>query len=70
MVVVGGANSANTRRLYDICKRECAHTVHIESAAELIRDNYMNIDPIGITAGASTPSGIIEEVREDHGKLD
>ena len=64
MVVVGGANSANTRRLYDICKRECAHTVHIESAAELIRDNYMNIDPIGITAGASTPSGLIEEVRK------
>lgn len=64
MVVVGGANSANTRRLYDICKRTCAHTVHVESAADLKRENYINIDPIGITAGASTPSGIIEEVRK------
>lgn len=64
MVVVGGANSANTRRLYDICKRTCAHTVHVESAADLKRENYINIDPIGDHGGASTPSGIIEEVRK------
>lgn len=64
MVVVGDTHSANTRRLYDICKTYCPNTVHIESQSELNRNNYINIDPIGITAGASTPSAIIEEVRK------
>lgn len=62
MFVVGGKTSSNTVKLYDICKENCKQTFHIENFEEIPQDiNYKN-KKIGITAGASTPSGIIEEV--------
>ncbi len=63
MIVVGGRNSANTRKLYDICRERCPQTILAESAAE-IPSAFANIDSakIGITAGASTPTDSLKEV--------
>lgn len=62
MIVIGGRNSANTTRLAEICREEGAVTHHIETAAELKPSWFHSRDKIGITAGASTPDWIIEEV--------
>ena len=63
MVVVGGRNSANTQKLYELCRAACPETILVESAAE-IPPAFANIDPgtIGITAGASTPTDSLKEV--------
>jgi 4-hydroxy-3-methylbut-2-enyl diphosphate reductase len=64
MIVVGGKNSSNTTKLYQIAKENCTNTIHIENIKELpldfIKNN--NIKKIGVTAGASTPDWIIKEV--------
>ncbi|WP_025270165.1 4-hydroxy-3-methylbut-2-enyl diphosphate reductase [Hippea sp. KM1] len=64
MIVIGGKNSANTRKLYEICKENSKRAYHIETERELERDWFENAENIGITAGASTPSYIIERVYE------
>ena len=63
MIVVGGRNSANTHKLYDICKAGCPQTILVESAAE-IPPAFAKYDSakIGITAGASTPTDSLKEV--------
>ena len=61
MIVIGGKESSNTAKLADICRAHCEHTLVIESAAELILDPN-TYQRVGIVAGASTPSDIIEEV--------
>lgn len=60
MIVIGGKESSNTRKLYEISKKNCDLTYHIETERDLPAKITHN--KIGITAGASTPSGIIEEV--------
>ncbi len=60
MIVIGGRESSNTRKLYEISKRSCSETYHIETFEDLPQTKTYN--KIGITAGASTPGGIIEEV--------
>lgn len=62
MIVVGGKNSGNTRRLSQICHAACPKTHHIEDAAELDRSWFDGARLIGITAGASTPQAHIERV--------
>ena len=62
MIVIGGKDSSNTHKLYDLCKQRCPDTIWIESAAELLTDFPDNANCVGITAGASTPDGIIMEV--------
>lgn len=62
MIVVGGKNSGNTRRLAQICHAACPKTRHIEDAAELDRSWFDGARLIGITAGASTPQAHIERV--------
>lgn len=62
MVVVGGKNSGNTRRLAQIAQESGVFTVHVETAAELPMSELAAFEDIGLTAGASTPSWIIEEV--------
>ena len=62
MIVVGGKNSGNTRRLAQICHAACPITHHIEDAAELDRSWFDGARLIGITAGASTPQAHIERV--------
>ncbi len=63
MIVVGGRNSANTRKLFELCRARCPETILVESAAE-IPPAFANTDPgmIGITAGASTPTDSLKEV--------
>ena len=63
MVVVGGRDSANTRKLYDLCRIHSPYAVHIESYSELEFAEFpKEAQKIGITAGASTPDDIILEV--------
>lgn len=62
MLVIGGKNSANTRRLAAVCQEAGKKTFHIETAQELISDWFRGIKTVGVTAGASTPDWIIEEV--------
>ncbi|MHB9155183.1 MAG: 4-hydroxy-3-methylbut-2-enyl diphosphate reductase [Endomicrobiales bacterium] len=62
MIVVGGKNSGNTRRLAQICRAR-ARTHHIETAAELKAAWFKGVRRIGLTAGASTPDWIIQEVK-------
>ena len=62
MIVIGGSSSSNTRKLYEICKNECNNTYYIQTLNDLDRNSLGMADCIGITAGASTPNNIIEEV--------
>ena len=64
MLVIGGYNSANTSRLARICKEIQPATFHIETATEINREWFHNVTSVGITAGASTPQWIIDEVLE------
>lgn len=60
MVVIGGKNSGNTRRLAEICASACPRTHHIEDASELDAAWFDGAGRIGVTAGASTPASHIE----------
>ena len=62
MIVIGGRNSGNTRRLAQICQDRCARTHHIEQADELKEDWFQAVRSVGITAGASTPQRHIDAV--------
>lgn len=62
IIVVGGKNSSNTIKLYNVCSENCP-SYHIENADELYSLNLKNAEKIGITAGASTPAYIIKEVQ-------
>jgi 4-hydroxy-3-methylbut-2-enyl diphosphate reductase len=62
MVVVGGKNSANTARLAELCRQVGSRVYKIETAAELAGEWFAGVQAAGITAGASTPDWLIEEV--------
>ena len=62
MLVIGGSNSSNTRKLYDICHSECQRTYLIQSITDIKGTIDHSVRCVGITAGASTPRTIIEEV--------
>ena len=62
MIVIGGKSSSNTRKLYEICKSECENTYYIQTISDLDLSVLAMAECIGITAGASTPKNIIEEV--------
>lgn len=63
MVVVGGKHSSNTQKLVQICE-ENVPTIAIEIVEELNKEDFKNYNTVGLTAGASTPDWIIEEVIE------
>lgn len=63
MIVIGGKNSSNTQKLYEICKKECGNTYYIQTLKDLSAQNFQTVCTVGITAGASTPKHIIEEVQ-------
>lgn len=63
MIVIGGRHSSNTQKLYEICKEECDNTYYIQTLVDLDTRQLQSNSSIGITAGASTPKNIIEEVR-------
>ena len=63
MIVIGGTHSSNTRKLYELCKSECENTYYIQTLADLQLELPNSVELVGITAGASTPNKIIEEVQ-------
>ncbi|MBR6322733.1 MAG: 4-hydroxy-3-methylbut-2-enyl diphosphate reductase, partial [Lachnospiraceae bacterium] len=63
MIVIGGKESSNSQKLYEICKRNCNQTYFIQTAADLKDDWGCGVNIVGITAGASTPKTIIKEVQ-------
>jgi len=62
MIVIGGKNSSNTKKLYEIAIKNSKKAILVESKDELLKENFNGYDKIGITAGASTPKESIEEV--------
>lgn len=62
MLIIGGKNSANTSRLAQLCRDEGSLVYHIETADELTIQDFYGVETVGITAGASTPDWLIEEV--------
>ena len=63
MIVIGGRHSSNTQKLFEICKKECENTYYIQTLVDLDFDRLKTVGSVGITAGASTPKKIIEEVQ-------
>lgn len=63
VIVVGGKNSANSRRLFEIAKENCMKSVFIENVDE-IPDYFYKLNKVGITAGASTPDSVIKAVKD------
>ena len=63
MLVIGGRNSSNTQKLYEICSSICKNTFFIETADDIDYSLLSGFNKVGITAGASTPKIIIEEVQ-------
>ena len=62
MIVIGGRHSSNTQKLYEICQKECKNTYFIQSLGDFNPECVNSVRSVGITAGASTPNQIIEEV--------
>ena len=60
MIIIGGKNSGNTRRLAEICMDRCPRTHHIEDSSEIQRTWFEGVALVGITAGASTPGAHID----------
>lgn len=65
MIVIGGKSSSNTQKLFEICKNECANTYYIQTSSDMDYTKLRSINNVGITAGASTPNNIIEEVSKN-----
>ena len=63
MIVIGGSRSSNTRKLVEICEAICAKTYYVRSFEDLLQQGFQPVRFVGITAGASTPKNIIEEVQ-------
>ena len=63
MIVIGGRHSSNTQKLYEICKEECDNTYFIQTLEDLHLELPKSATLVGITAGASTPNKLIEEVQ-------
>ena len=68
MVVIGGRHSSNTQKLVEVCANHCK-TISIETGKELSPELFINIQNVGVTAGASTPAFIIQEVLNNMGDL-
>ncbi len=62
MIVIGGKNSSNSRKLYEISKNQCDNTYFIQTLEDLDVQKIQSSESLGITAGASTPKNIIQEV--------
>lgn len=63
MIIIGGKHSSNTRKLYEICSEKCSSTYFIQTLEDLRLELPKTAASVGITAGASTPNNIIEEVQ-------
>ena len=65
MIVIGDRHSSNTQKLFEICKNERKNTYYIQTSDEMDYSNIGSNNNVGITAGASTPNNIIEEVSKN-----
>ena len=63
MIVIGDRKSSNTTRLAELCRAHCPLVYHISRAEELDRRMVSGVASVGITAGASTPQWLLEQVR-------
>lgn len=70
VIVIGGFNSGNTQRLAEVCSEIQSRTYHIETALQLLPEWFDGVVTVGVTAGASTPEWIIEEVIERIEQID
>ncbi|SKA83198.1 4-hydroxy-3-methylbut-2-enyl diphosphate reductase [Caloramator quimbayensis] len=61
MIVIGGKESSNTKKLYEICRENCPLTIFAETAEDIDLNLFKDVNSIGITAGASTPDYVIKE---------
>ena len=64
MVIIGGKNSSNTIKLYEISSKNCKDAIHIETKKELENIDFSKVSKVGVMAGASTPKKSIDEVIE------
>jgi 4-hydroxy-3-methylbut-2-enyl diphosphate reductase len=65
MIVIGDKMSSNTQKLFEICNNQCENTYYIQTSRDLDYQLLKNVNNVGITAGASTPNKIIEEVSKN-----
>ena len=65
MIVIGDKHSSNTQKLFEICKNACNNTYYIQTLVDLDLNLLESVETVGITAGASTPNNIIEEVQNN-----
>ena len=63
MIVIGDKHSSNTQKLFEICRKACNNTYYIQTLGDLDLNQLGSVETVGITAGASTPNNIIEEVQ-------
>ena len=63
MIVIGDKHSSNTQKLFEICAKACKDTYYIQTLGDLNFNQLGSVETVGITAGASTPNNIIEEVQ-------
>ena len=65
MIVIGDKHSSNTQKLFEICDKACNNTYYIQTLDDLNMNQLKSVKTVGITAGASTPKNIIEEVQNN-----
>ena len=65
MIVIGDKHSSNTQKLVEICRKACDNTYYIQTLDDLDMNQLRSVETVGITAGASTPNNIIEEVQNN-----
>ncbi len=65
MIVIGDKHSSNTQKLFEICRNACLNTYYIQTLDDLDSNQLRSVETVGITAGASTPKNIIEEVQRE-----
>ena len=65
MIVIGDKHSSNTQKLFEICDKACNNTYYIQTLDDLDLNQLGSAKTVGITAGASTPNNIIEEVQNN-----